>query len=89
MSQVALAEAAGVSFEVVSRAERETATPSLESLERIGATLGVPISALLGEQKVAAEGRSADAVRVADLIDRLPPKRRAAVRRAIETLLSR
>lgn len=86
LSQAKLAEAAGLTWEYVSRLERATMEPGIERLERIAAALGVPLASLLGpepESEISAPAR-----RVAALIDALPERRRQQTARAIAVLLA-
>lgn len=87
LTQEQLAEKAHVSFAVVSRTERQQATPSLESLENLAKALGVSLGVLVGQEKAEALPYSGDATRIADILDGLPSRRRGKVRRAIEALL--
>jgi transcriptional regulator with XRE-family HTH domain len=58
MTIEALASAAGVSVSLISQIERGRAEPSLNSLRRIGAALGVPIARFFVGDDGASEGES-------------------------------
>ena len=51
-TQKTLAESIGVDKETISRFERGVALPSLQTLEKLGGELNIPLSHLIGEEAV-------------------------------------
>ena len=72
-SQAALAEAASLTVEGISRIERGARAPRVSTLRAISAALTVPISALLGEEPAGAHGQTAAGLISADLLAVIEP----------------
>jgi len=51
MTQEALGERAGLSYKFVGEVERGLANPTLDSLERLGEALGVPVEEIVRSEK--------------------------------------
>lgn len=85
-----LAQRSGVSPEMISRIERRRVVPSIRTLDRLAAGLGVAITVLLTVERpavVSAEGIPVEVRGIALLLTGQPPAILRKVRRLIEVVL--
>ncbi len=84
MTQAALAEAAGVSVELISRIERARCAPSVATLIQLSNVLETTPNDLLGYTQKAPEG---DAAHIVEAFRVLPKPRRKELTRIAEALV--
>lgn len=68
-TQKTLAQAVGVDKETISRFERGASLPSLQTLERLGEKLAVPLTALIGESSVQADDMAVNLTKILSELD--------------------
>ena len=91
LTQSALAERARISNEFMSSVERGAKLPSLPTLQRIAGVLGVGIKDLFDFDRGAfraVQPFSREALDLAALLDRVPPRQRGRIVRIVKLLVT-
>lgn len=83
MTQLDLADAVGLTVESVSRAERGTIQPKVETLRKIAAALGTTLDAFAGDQSESTDEKRADPPELLRLRRQLARLDRRALRRIL------
>lgn len=85
-TQAEIADALGLSVDMVSRIERVAIAPSLETLEGLARVLGVPPSQLLGGKPALPSSRNQRLTRIVDRLVDLDDDHLAQVERVLAAL---
>lgn len=83
-----MAEATGLSLEMIGRLERGQTTPSFETLSTIAAALHVPVGALFGVEPSRDDGERGELLgRIDRLLAEMPDKELRRVEKVLAALL--
>lgn len=88
MTQEALCEGAGLSLDSVSRIENGTRVPTLDTVQKLAAGLGVPVSAIIGDANAPPLRFSPTTLRVARRLEKQSEPVRLTAEKLVDVFLS-